>query len=86
MQQKDTLGYVEISLDNTIHHRDYIWFAGITKKFEQKNQILSPGVGIYYLRSKQEEIEIIYPNFYMIQERNFKNSRLEEAGVYAELT
>lgn len=85
IKSKDTLGYVEISFDNTIHHRDYIWFAGITKKFEQKNQILSPGIGIFYSRSKQEEVQIIYPNSYLFQERNFKNSRLEEAGVYAEL-
>jgi len=79
----DTLNGVIIILDHTIHHRDYMWFAGINKKYERKKHIFSPGLGIYYLRPKQEEVEI-YPNLVINQERDFNNSRLNEGGVFAE--
>lgn len=86
IKSKDTLSDLTINLDHTIHHRDYMWFAGVNKNFEIKKHIFSPGLGIYYLRSKQEEVEIYFPSYFADIERDFKNSRLNEGGVYTEFS
>ncbi len=81
----DTINSVLIKLDHDIHHRDYMWYGAISKNFEKGKHILIPGIGIYYLRSKQEEIEIQPSlNYFINIERNYKNSYLEEAGVFTE--
>jgi hypothetical protein len=79
----DTLSNVMIYLNHTIHHRDYIWFASISKTFEHKKHIFAPGLGIYYLRPKQEEVHIFTRAFVNV-ERDYHNSRLEEGGIFAE--
>lgn len=78
---RDTISGVLVILKHTIHHRDYIWTGGINKDFEIRKHILSTGIGIYYLRSKQEEVEVYYPNLVNNTERDYKTNRLEEAGV-----
>lgn len=80
---QQTLNDVVIYLDHTIHHRDYIWYAGVNKNFEKNKHIFSPGLGVYYLRPKQEEVEI-YTRFFSDIERGYKKYNLEEGGVYAE--
>lgn len=77
-------GSVFVKLNHTIHHRDYIWCAGVTKALKRNKHIFLPGIGIYYIRSEQEEVEIFYPNFVSNVERNFQSSNLEEAGAYME--
>ena len=81
---EQTLGNVFIYLDHTIHHRDYIWYGGLNKGIGTKKHFISPGLGIYYLRPKQEEVEI-YSRYFSNVERGFKKFNLEEGGVYAEL-
>lgn len=86
IKTKDTLNNVIINLDHTIHHRDYIWFAGVNRNFDIKKHFFSTGLGIYYLRPKQEEVEIYYPSYFANIERDYANSNLEEGGVYAEFS
>lgn len=85
IKSADTLNGVIVLFDHTIHHRDYMFFAGINKCFTKNKHIFSPGLGIYYLRPQQEEVEIFYPNLVTNIERNYKNSHLEEGGVSGEL-
>jgi hypothetical protein len=81
---KDTLNNVIINLDHTIHHRDYIWYGSLNKKLEKRNHLYSFGLGLYYLRPKQEEVEIFYPGYFANVERDQKNSRLNEGGSFIE--
>jgi hypothetical protein len=81
---RDTLrNSVLIFLDHTIHHRDYIWYAGINKNYKKNKHLFSPGLGLYFLRPKQEEVEI-YPGGFVNIERGGKKYDLDEGGVYAE--
>lgn len=80
INSKDTLSGVLIYLDHTIHHRNYIWYASINKKYPKREHQFSWGLGLYYIRSQQEEVEISPPRFYQNLERN-----LEEAGSFIEL-
>jgi hypothetical protein len=83
---KDTLNSVQINLDHTIHHRDFMWYGSINKKLDQKKYLLSFGLGLYYLLPKQEEVEIFYPNYFADLERDQENSNLREGGTYIEFT
>lgn len=85
VNSSDTLNGVIVLFDHTIHHRDYMFFAGLNKSFTNSKHIFSPGLGLYYIRPQQEDVEIYDPYFVTNIERNYKNSRLEEGGVYAEL-
>lgn len=85
VKSNDTINGVNIKLDHTIDHRNYMWFGGVNKLYQNKKHIFSPGLGLYYLRPVQEEVEVYYPNYVGDVERNFKNSSLEEAGVFGEL-
>lgn len=84
IKTKDTLNNVIINLDHNIHHRDYMWFVGLNKNFEVKRHVFSPGLGIYYLRPKQEEVEIFYPSYVANIENDYHLGNLEEAGVFVE--
>lgn len=86
IKTKDTLNNVIINFDHTIHHRDYMWFVGVNKNFEVKKHIFSPGLGIYYLRPKQEEVEIFYPGYVANIENDYHLGNLEEAGVFVEFS
>ncbi len=81
----DTLNNVQIDLSHDIHHRDYMWFGSLAKKLEKKSHLFAFGLGLYYLRPKQQEVEIFYPNYFGDVERDFKNSRLNEGGAFTEL-
>ena len=87
IKSNDILSNVNIYIDNTIHHRDYMYFINWQKSIERKNHLLIGGAGIYYLRSKDQTIEygIGIPNFFSLRESNFKNSNEEEGGAFAEL-
>jgi hypothetical protein len=50
--------------------------------YDMKFTSPNSGLGVYYLRPKQEEISIYYPSFFENIERNYQNSRLEEGGVF----
>jgi hypothetical protein len=82
----DTLQSVIIRLDNTIHHRDYMYFTSLHKAFERKKYFLSTGLGLYYLRDQDETIEYGpgIPNYYSNYESNYRNSKAEEGGIFAE--
>jgi len=56
IQSKDTLYNVTIILDHTIQHRNYIWFGAVNKKFYKKKNLFALGLGLYYLRPKQEVV------------------------------
>src|SRR5690606_22417566 len=79
----DTLGNLILRLDHTIHHRDYMWFGSVNKNIERKKNNFLFGMGLYYLRPKQEEV-VIYPNFVQNRERDFQTSKLEEGGAFIE--
>ena len=84
----DTTNNVIIYVDNTIHHRDYMWFASGDKSFSKEKYQLSCGLGIYYLRPKQEEVELFTGNNSALLnyvERDYNNSRLEEGGIFIEI-
>lgn len=80
----NTVNNIEVIFDHDIHHRDYMWFGSVLKKIKSENNFWNVGLGLYYLRPKQEEVEIFYPTLILNVERDFKNSRLEEGGVIAE--
>lgn len=81
---KDTLSGVLLVNYGTIHHRDYMWYGSVHKSYHRKKNALSGGIGIYYFRPKQHEIEIMYPSYYSNIERDFQHNNLEEGGVFAE--
>lgn len=78
-----------INFDHDIYHKDYMWLGGIGKKILNKKNVLIPSIGIFYSRSKQNEIDI-YPinGVYFVEnvERNYKNSGLEEAGAFVDFS
>jgi hypothetical protein len=84
----DTLRSVVIYLDNTIHYRDYMYYASIDRVLEKKKNLFSLGLGLYYLRSQDESIEYGtgIPDFYVNKEYNFQNSNEEEGGVFIEFS
>lgn len=83
INSRDTLGNVLLINDHTIHHRDYMWFGSFGKSFPVKKHLFIPAFGIYYLRPKQQEVEI-YPAYFANIERDYHNSRLEEGGAFIE--
>lgn len=82
---QDTISNVVIYLENTIHERDYMYFASIHKLFDKRKHCFSTGLGIYYLKPFSETIEYGYgiPNFVSISEPRGKYS--EEGGILADL-
>ncbi len=61
-----------------------VW--GISKNFNVKKHVFSPGLGLYYLRVEQEEVEIYYPSYFANVENNYALGNLEEGGVFAEFS
>jgi len=84
VQVEDTLSGVGLSLDHQIYHVDNIWFGGINKSYIRKRSLLSFGGGLFYIRPQQQEVEI-FTNFVIDRERNYKNSKLNDGGAFAEL-
>lgn len=81
-QYKDNL----VQLDHTIHHINHIGDISARRKFDRRRHMVMAGLGIYYIRPVQEEITISRSGAVLIQDRNYKNSNLEEAGALAEGT
>lgn len=82
----DTISNVVVNRNTTIHDRNYMYFVGIFRIFENQKYILSPGIGVYYLDPRQQSIGYGYgiPNYVGIYES--QNGDLEEAGIFAELS
>lgn len=80
----------EFQLDRKIYHIDKIFSISLEKRVELykapkqlSRHLLIPGMGVYYIRSNQNEIDIRYSiKVYTDVERNYKNSKLEEAGIF----
>ncbi len=84
----DTVQSVVIYLDNTIHHRSYMYYISLDKIFERKKNLFFTGLGLYYLRDQAELIEYGtgIPNFFISKEYNYKNSNEEEGGAFIEFS
>lgn len=80
----DTLrNAVEVYIDRDIQHRDYMWYASGAKKIRLKRNYLSAGIGLYYLVSKVQRIEI-YPGYVIDKEKIWKGAYDGEGGLFAE--
>lgn len=71
-------------IDFSIRHINNFYQLYYERPVLKKNEDLSFNTGIYYLRSQQQEVDVS-PFGLLLEQRNFKNSRLEEAGVFAGL-
>lgn len=68
-------------MDFTISHTNYYnVFDYEYKLLNKKKNNIAFQLGIYYLRSKMQEIDIS-PDGVMLDERNFKNSKVEDGGA-----
>ena len=77
----------EINLDRRIYHVDHFYFLGLQKAFKHNQHQWAPLLGVYYIRSFQNEILIRFAfRTYVDEERNFANNKLEEAGVMGGLS
>lgn len=80
----------KFELDRKIYHIDNFFSLFIDKRWtmqykngERLRHSLLAGSGIYYLRSNQHEIDIQYSRReYIDVGRNYRNSKLEEAGIF----
>ena len=81
---RDTLSGVLLINYGTIHHRDYMWYGSVHKSYHRKKHALSGGMGLFYFRPKQQEIDIIQPRFYSNIERDIHRGNLEEGGAFIE--
>jgi hypothetical protein len=80
----------QIEVDRKIYHIDNIFSLSLDKRLFIQNMkgsasrhVLIPALGAYYLRSIQNEIDILFSlKAYDDTERNYKNSKLEEAGLF----
>lgn len=84
----DTLQTVVINLDNTIHSRDYMFFASLDRKLERKKHMVAAGLGVYYLMYQAQFIEygVGIPNFYVDRESRFDDGYNAEGGVLVEIS
>lgn len=69
--------------DFNITHKNRFFQVGYEYAFQKKNPTVFVEAGLFYLRSNQQEIDISQTGRSIsFEERNFKNSRLEEGGVF----
>lgn len=75
-----------IFVNAKIRHINNIWELKYGKSlFPFKgNSVLIGGIGVYYLRPQQEEVDVTSSGI-LWEERDYKYFRLEEAGVFVEL-
>ncbi|MGZ8544597.1 MAG: hypothetical protein ACXWV0_04840 [Flavisolibacter sp.] len=72
--------------DFQIRHINNFYQLFYDRSFSRKLPALHYQGGIFYLRMAQQELEIAnFMNAVNMDERNYKNSRLEEGGVFAGL-
>lgn len=70
--------YIE---DFTIRHFNDFYQLILERTFTQKKSTFNISTGLFYFRSAQQEIDASIYGLGLV-ERNFKNSRLEEGGVF----
>lgn len=70
--------------DFQIKHLNEFFQLFYERKFAKKNPQFNYHLGLFYLRSQQQEVAI-YNNAVGFEQRNFKNSNLEEGGAFAGL-
>lgn len=73
--------------DFKISHKNRFFQFGYEYALQKKEPKAFIEAGVFYLRSNQQEIDISQSRReILIEERNFKNSRLEEGGVFVGFT
>lgn len=85
INSKDTIGPVILVNYQTLHDRNYMLLGSVNKSWVKNKNQIGIGVGVYYLRSKSETVQI-YNSIYYYEdfESDFKKSKEEEGGVFAE--
>ncbi len=74
-----------VVLNTAIRHINNMYDFIYSRKFKQKNNDWKYGIGIYYIRPQQQEIDV-YPNAIVVEERNQKYNRLNELGAVGEIS
>ncbi|RPD44213.1 hypothetical protein [Paracnuella aquatica] len=89
VQVNQMLGPVSLTIDKSIHHRDYMYYGGINRLYLKKKAVLSGGLGLYFLASKMENIQFGSgnPSFYNNYETTLNNSPKNlEMGAFSEFS
>ena len=66
--------------DFTIGHTNYYYLFDYENWLLKKKNNVALHLGIYYLRSKMQEIDVT-PEGVVVDERKFKNSKIEDGGA-----
>lgn len=78
--------YVAINHFNLKHYNNF-YQVGYERAFKKENPFFKYQVGLVYVQMEQQEISLFnQDNTIYIDERDFKNYNLEEAGVFAGLS
>lgn len=82
-----TINSVSLGIyDFKITHKNRFFQFGYEYAFQKKNPSVFAEAGLFYLRSNQQEIDISRGGSILFEERNFKNSSLEEGGIFVGVT
>ncbi|MDN3657361.1 hypothetical protein QWZ08_17045 [Ferruginibacter paludis] len=69
--------------DFNIRHSNDFYQLGYERRFNKSNPMLKYHFGVVYATMHQQEISVEnFANDIIVEERNFKNSRLEEGGIF----
>lgn len=69
--------------DFNLRHNNDFYQVGYERRFKKSNPVLKYHIGVVIATMHQQEISIEnFDNQVLIDERNFKNSKLQEAGVF----
>ncbi|HEX4958564.1 MAG TPA: hypothetical protein VFV46_10330 [Lacibacter sp.] len=80
----DTLrNSVVVNINRDIHHKNFMWYGGVTKKFNVNKGFITTGIGLYYLVSKVQTISV-YPGFVSDHEQIWKGKYNGDGGAYIE--
>ncbi len=83
INHKGVVNGVPISIkDFDIKHVNHFYQVFYERQIIQKTPSLKFQIGLFYLRSQQQEITISN-NGVLFEQRNFGNSKLEEGGAFA---
>ena len=85
IQYNTMMSNVVLMIDREIYHKDNIYTLSLLKRLKSTKGSFQGGLGIYYLRSEQNEIEVLKSMLlYMDTERAVAGYGLEEGGAMAE--
>ncbi len=75
---------VDVFINNfNIRHTNDFYQLAYERRFKKSNPLFNYHLGIVLANMQQQEIQLeSFSNQIIIDERNFKNSRLQEAGVF----